>query len=460
MVAGPRAIAPLLWEELARVTGGEPLGWSWAMGADRAIAGVTTDSRQVRPGEAFVALRGETFDGHGFVAAAMERGAAIALVETPILDGAGQPPFPQVVVGDTLGAYQALGRAWRSRFDIPIVAITGSVGKTSTKECIAAVLGTAGTVHKTYGNFNNEIGVPKTLLQLDGSHDFAVVEMAMRGRGQIAELARTAVPTVGVITNVGTAHIGLLGSEQAIAEAKCELLAELPDGAIAVLNGDDARLMATAARVWSGKTVTYGLEGGDLRGDLTGDGAIVVAGQRFPLPLPGRHNALNFLAALAVAQVVGVPWAPLQGGLAVVLPDGRSRRLVLAADIELLDETYNAGLESMLAALGLLAETPGTRRLAVLGTMKELGDRAAEFHRRVGERVRELALDGLLVMADEPVAREIATGAAGIPCECFDDREALTARIKAMLRPGDRWLFKASHSVALDRVVQAIEAAQ
>ncbi|GAB4360290.1 MAG: UDP-N-acetylmuramoyl-tripeptide--D-alanyl-D-alanine ligase [Cyanophyceae cyanobacterium] len=460
MVAGVRAIAPLRWGELARVTGGYPLGWSLVREGDRAIAGITTDSRQVRAGEAFVALRGENFDGHGFVATARDRGAAITLVERPMLDDQDKPLLPQVVVGNGLTAYQALGRAWRSRFEIPIVAITGSVGKTSTKECLAAVLGTAGAVHKTYGNFNNEIGVPKTLLQLDGSHDFAVVEMAMRGRGQIAELARMAVPTVGVITNVGTAHIGLLGSEQAIAEAKCELLAELPPGAIAVLNGDDERLMATAAQVWSGETVTYGLRGGDLRGDLTGDGAIVVAGERFPLPLAGRHHALNFLAALAVARVVGVPWEPLKGGLAIALPEGRARRLTLAEDIEILDETYNAGLESMLAALDLLAETRGTRRLAVLGTMKELGDRAAEFHHRVGQRARELALDGLLVMADEPVAREMATGAAGIPCECFDDREALTARIKAMLRPGDRWLFKASHSVALDRVVQAIAAVE
>ena len=422
---------------------------------DLICRGITTDSRSVEPGNLFVALRGEKFDGHQFVATAAEQGAIAAIVDRPV-----DVTIPQFQVGDTLKAYQTLGRWWRDRFSTPIVGITGSVGKTTTKELIAAVLGTQGKVLKTQANYNNEIGVPKTLFGLTPECDFAVIEMAMRGLGQIAELTHIARPDIAVITNVGTAHIGLLGSREAIAQAKCELLAEMPDTGIAILNHDDRLLMATAATVWQGKTITYGLEGGDVRGELLNSDRLRVDGIEYPLPLAGEHNALNYLAAIAVAVALDLDRSPLQAGLAVSLPDGRAKRYQLANDIEILDETYNAGLESMLASLKMLDRTPGARHIAVLGTMKELGERSIEFHRQVGDMARKLDLDALFILADPAEAEAMAAGAQGVATVEWEDatsanaHAALTTRLQNFVQPGDRLLFKASHSVALDRVVR------
>ncbi|MBL1202412.1 MAG: UDP-N-acetylmuramoyl-tripeptide--D-alanyl-D-alanine ligase [Nostoc sp. ZfuVER08] len=416
--------------------------------------GIQTDTRILKPGEVFVALRGDKFDGHEFVPTAIARGAIAAIVDSAYEN----PGFPVLQVQDTLKAYQQIGRWWRDRFDIPVICVTGSVGKTTTKELIAAVLGTKKAVHKTYGNFNNEIGVPKTLLELSTEHDYAVIEMAMRGRGQIAELTQIAHPTIGVITNVGTAHIELLGSEEAIAEAKCELLAEMPADSVAVLNYDNPLLMATAAKVWTGEVITYGFSGGDVSGVLIDNETVEVAGMQIPLPLPGSHNASNFLAALAVAKVLGIDWGSLKAGVSVDMPTGRSQRFNLPNDVVILDETYNAAPEAMLAALQLLADTPGKRKIAVLGAMKELGERSQQLHQRVGETVQKLNLDGLLVLVDGEDAETIAKSADGIPSECFATHGELVARLKTFVQPGDLLLFKAAHSVGLDRVVNQLRA--
>jgi UDP-N-acetylmuramoyl-tripeptide--D-alanyl-D-alanine ligase len=388
------------------------------------------------------------------VPTAIARGAIAAIVDSAYEN----PGFPVLQVQDTLKAYQQIGRWWRDRFDIPVIGVTGSVGKTTTKELIAAVLGTKKAVHKTYGNFNNEIGVPKTLLELSTEHDYAVIEMAMRGRGQIAELTQIAHPTIGVITNVGTAHIELLGSEEAIAEAKCELLAEMPADSVAVLNYDNPLLMATAAKVWTGEVITYGFSGGDVSGVLIDNETVEVAGMQIPLPLPGSHNASNFLAALAVAKVLGIDWGSLKAGVSVDMPTGRSQRFNLPNDVVILDETYNAAPEAMLAALQLLADTPGKRKIAVLGAMKELGERSQQLHQRVGETVQKLNLDGLLVLVDGEDAETIAKSADGIPSECFATHGELVARLKTFVQPGDLLLFKAAHSVGLDRVVNQLRA--
>jgi UDP-N-acetylmuramoyl-tripeptide--D-alanyl-D-alanine ligase len=230
-------------------------------------------------------------------------------------------------------------------------------------------------------------------------------------------------------------------------------LAEMPLGSIAILNHDNPLLMQTATGVWSGETLTYGLEGGDIHGHLIDANTIQVGNVQFPLPLPGRHNALNYLAALATAKVLGLSWEALTAGVTVDMPGGRSRRLQLEPDIVLLDETYNAGLESMLASLQLLADTPGQRRIAVLGTMKELGDRAPEFHTQVGARAHQLGLDAVFVLADEPAAEAMAHGAAPLPSACFTNHTDLIHHLQHYMQPGDRVLFKASRSVGLDRVV-------
>jgi UDP-N-acetylmuramoyl-tripeptide--D-alanyl-D-alanine ligase len=424
--------------------------------------GIVTDTRTLKGGEVFLALCGENFDGHQFVEKARDLGAIVAIVDRTW--DREVPNFPVLKVDDTLTAYQTIARWWRDQFSIPIVAVTGSVGKTTAKELIAAVLSTAGNVLKTQYNYNNEIGVPKTLLELSPEHNYAVIEMGMRGLGEIALLSQIARPSIAVITNVGTAHIGRLGSEEAIAQAKCELLTEMPQDSIAILNHDHDRLIGTAAKVWSGQTLTYGLEGGDLYGELLNNDTIVVDGIELPLPLPGRHNAVNYLAALAVGKVLDINREVLKQGLSVQLPDGRARRYELPNDIVILDETYNAGLESMLAGLRLLADTSGKRRIAVLGTMKELGERSIEFHEQVGRAARELNLDALFIFADIEEAAAMAAGAAGLPFLEIGDiaaasgRDDLAKRLLEFVETGDRILFKASHSVELNRVVEKFRA--
>lgn len=413
--------------------------------------GVTTDTRSLKPGEIFIALSGENFDGHNFVIQAIEQGA-IAIIVSRQMELASD--IPQLIVQDTLEAYQQIAHWWRDRLEIPIIGITGSVGKTSTKELVAAVLKTQGKVLKTEANFNNEIGVPKTLLQITPEHSYGVIEMAMRAEGEIALLTDIARPTIGIITNVGTAHIGRLGSREAIARAKCELLAQMPQSSVAILNYDDSLLMTTAAQVWQGETITYGLTGGDIQGEIINGDHLKVWEHKLPLPLPGIHNASNYLAAIAVAQRLKIDLTSLAAGLKVELPKGRSRRYDLPNDIVILDETYNAGLESMLAAVQMLKETPGQRHIAVLGTMKELGEYSAQLHRQVGEKVQELDLDLLLVLADEAATEKISLGAGNVPTECFSDHASLTNKLKAIMRSGDRILCKASNSVGLNKVVE------
>ena len=418
--------------------------------------GITTDSRAVSPGQLFVALRGDTFDGHDFVGDAIAAGAVAAVVDRQFEVG----DLPVMVVNDTLRAYQAIGRWWRRQFEIPVIAITGSVGKTTTKELIAAVLSHFGPVLKTQANFNNEIGVPKTLLDLNATHQFAVIEMGMRGQGQIAELADIAEPNIGLITTVGTSHIELLGSREAIAQAKCELFAQMNENGIAIFNADNGLLVKTAQQVWHGKTLSYGFTHGQFQGEVEDD-RITINGTHFPTPLPGEHNAINYLGALAVVRALGLDLSPFTAGLEVKLPGGRAKRYELTTDgipndIVLLDETYNAGLESMLASLTLLAQVPGRRRIAVLGTMKELGGFSIEFHGQVGDRVQELGFDRLLILADPAEAEALASHAGRVPSETFATYESLVDRLKTLMQPGDRILFKASRSVGLDRVVNAL----
>jgi UDP-N-acetylmuramoyl-tripeptide--D-alanyl-D-alanine ligase len=429
--------------------------------------GITTDSRNVQAEEVFLALRGEKFDGHDFVERAIgthnstgsPQGAIAAIVDEAF------PPsdLPLIIVKDTLQAYQTIGQWWRNQFTIPVIAITGSVGKTTTKEIIAAVLSNYGRVLKTQANYNNEIGVPKTLLELGEEHDFAVVEMGMRARGEIALLSQIARPDIAVITNVGTAHIGRLGSREAIAQAKCELLAEMPHDSVAILNHDNPLLIETAATVWHGKTITYGLLGGDVQGHLANNNAdnerMSCGDLTFELPLPGEHNALNFLAALGVAQALNLDWSKLTSGLSVDLPGGRARRFELSKDVVILDETYNAGLESMMASLRLLAQTPGKRKIAVLGTMKELGEWSIAYHRQVGEQVKALNLDGLLILADQAEAEALSAGAMPLSSEIFTTHAAVVDRLREIVQPGDRLLFKASRAVGLDQVVEQFRAA-
>eukprot|EP00741_Cyanophora_paradoxa_P017430 tig00020965_g16839.t1 len=464
-------------EELAKVTGGR-IAQLGDASAKTVAAGVTTDTRELVPGNLFVALRGGSFDGNNFAAGAVKSRASIAVTEREVSSDDGSP-VPQIVVPSTLRAYQAIGRWWRERFDIPVIGITGSVGKTTTKELVSAVLESlsGGSVLRSAANFNNEIGVPKTLLGLDSSHRFAVVEMGMRALGEIAELADVARPTVGVITNVGTMHIGRLGSRENIAIAKCELLEALdPASGVAVLSAEEEYLMRRAAEVWArddpARTCLYGLEAGNLRGAFDeGAGTVEVEGVRLPMPLAGRHNAMNLLAAVGVARFAGLDWRGLADGrrVDVQVPGGRSGRSELPGGVLVLDESYNAGPESMAASLELLAGTawePAGRRIAVLGRMGELGVHALPLHEETGRKAAACGVEHLFVLQPDPEGREpadeggalfsdetaaLARGYGG-PSDTFDNPEALVEALDGFLRPGDRVLFKASNSVGLFRV--------
>jgi UDP-N-acetylmuramoyl-tripeptide--D-alanyl-D-alanine ligase len=425
------------------------------------IRGVISDSRKLKSGELFVALTGENFDGHGFVAQAIAQGAVAAIVSHEWANSVAAKGLPLLAVDDTVSAYQDLARWWRSQFVHPVISVTGSVGKTTTKEIIASMLASYVApdkqVHKSLANHNNDIGVAQTLLAIAPElHDFVVVEMGMRGLGEIARLAKTALPTVSVITNVGTAHIGRLGSREAIAQAKCELLVETPADGTVILNANDPLLLETARKVWHGKTITYGLGVGDVNGELIGQ-QLQVEGLTWELPLPGRHNALNFLAGLAVLKALDLDWNQTTQGLTKLdLPFGRAQLYQLAQDVTILDETYNASPEGMIAALRQLADMPAKRHWAVLGTMKELGEMSTQLHNQVGTAISNFGIEGAIILADGE-AEAILAGANGslkyaIACQSYQE---ITETLLQKIESGDRILFKASRSVGMDRVVEA-----
>ena len=446
----------------------------------REVAAVSTDSRGDLGGALFVPLVGERFDGHAFLETALVAGAAAAVVQSDRLERevamalAERFNVPIWSVADTQLAYQQLGRAWRRQLAVPVVGVTGSAGKTTTRELIRAALAPLGALAASVDNENNDVGVPRTLLRSPLGTRALVVEMAMRGLGEIERLTLCAEPDVAVITNIGTAHIGRLGSREAIARAKCEIALGLrPDGLMVIPAGDP--LLETAlARVWTGRVVRVALADeqaefdpalpqaervGSL--DPAGDTLTLAEGPVLRLPLEGRHNARNFLLAVAVAQELGV--APQQlSDLVVELPGGRSRRQTLAG-VEILDETYNASTESMLAALDLLAQHPRGRRYAVLGTMLEQGEQSVALHRSVGERAGALAADGRLdglVIVDagaEGVAME--EGAAGrLPSlSRVATAEEAVEPLLAWLQPGDGVLLKASRGVALEQVLTLLK---
>jgi UDP-N-acetylmuramoyl-tripeptide--D-alanyl-D-alanine ligase len=443
---------------------------------------VSTDSRADLAGVLFVPLVGERFDGHRFLEAALAGGAAAAVAQrdrlsAPQLEALAALGRPVWLVDDTLLAYQELGRLWRRNLGVPVVAVTGSAGKTTTRELIRAALASLGPVVASSGNENNDVGAPLTLLKADAGSRALVVEMGMRGLGEIERLSRCAEPDVAVITNIGTAHIGRLGSREAIATAKCEISAALrPDGLVVIPAGDPL-LEAALAAGWSGRVrrvaladdvLELGTPAPDLVGRLTGSDAAANGGDErleveglppITLPLAGRHNARNLLLALAVAQELGVEPAALSD-LAVEVPGGRNRRLQLGG-VTALDETYNASPEAMLAALELLAAqplAPGASRYAVLGTMLELGESSLALHRQVAQRARSLGLEGLVIVDGGAEGAAMLEAAAGLERLVRVERpEEALEPLLGWLRPGDALLLKASRGVALERLLALLQ---
>lgn len=424
------------------------------------IAGVATDSRTIAPGELFVALRGPSFDGHDFVPAAAVKGALAILCDHLLPD----QPLPQIVVADTQRALGDLAAFWRHRFHLPVAAITGSSGKTTTKEMLAAILAVNAPGLKTAGNFNNLIGLPLTLFQLTAAHQWAVLEMGMSERGEIARLTEIAAPTVAVITNVAQAHLLTMKSLGGIARAKGELFAALHPGAVAVINLDDERVAAIP--VANGvQRRTYGLSpAAEIRAEEISPGGaemrfvlrIADVSRAIRLPVAGRHNVSNALAATAAALSMGRSIEEIVEGLESFTPaKGRMETHLLSDGIVLIEDTYNANPLSVKAALVALDEMGGSgARIAVLGDMLELGESSAELHRDIGEFAADHC-DRLFVFG--PESQEIAAGArrAGMAAACVSlcaSHEEAVQRLMQSLRPGDRLIIKGSRGMKMEKI--------
>jgi len=431
---------------------GTPQGGSFE--PDALVGRVCTDSRQLQAGDFFVPLVGERFDGHHFLAQLPEHKVQAAVVSRSWTE-----PLPSGLlhwrVDDTLLAYQQLALLHRRALAKPLVAVTGSAGKTTTRELIRAALAPLGAIQASEGNNNNDVGVPLTVLGASAADAALVIEMGMRGPGEIERLSRCTEPDLAVITNIGTAHIGRLGSREAIAAAKCEITAGLHPKGTVVIPAGDPLLESALAAVWSGRVLRVRLADdpeveSDLVGDVNGD-QLLIGADRLPLQLEGRHNARNLLLAVAVADQLGVSRQALQA-MQVTVPGGRNRRLQQGG-LTLLDETYNASPEAVLAALELLAAQPG-RRFAVLGTMLELGERSLELHQEVAARAVQLGLDGLVLVDGGAEGKAMAEVAAPLPhLQLVSHPEDAAAPLAAWLNSGDVLLLKASRGVALERLI-------
>jgi len=433
------------------------------LGPDIAPQAVVTDSRSVAEGDLFIALRGERFDGHDFVEAAFERGASAALVERS-WDGAGRSlSGPLLAVDSTLLALGAMAHAYRRRYDLPVVAVVGSVGKTTTKELIAAVLGQRYQVLKTVGSENNEIGVPRTLLQLSPNHEAVVLELAARRVGDIEYLCSIAEPTVGVLLNIGTAHLEYFESVEGVAKAKGELLDYLGESLTALVNADD-RVVVQEVQRTKGRLLTFGFvresgfRGEGLVLDQEGCGHFLLHNNPIELKIPGRHNAYNGLAAASIGRILDVDWEDIQHALAQFEPVSMRAEIVRKDGLVVINDCYNANPDSMLAALELLGDVPGARKIAFLGDMLELGPQSGDLHAAVGAEVATKA-DILLAtgkQSKELVAAARSAGMGETQARHFDNLDLAGEFIAANLCRGDVVLVKASRAMAFDRIVERI----
>lgn len=418
--------------------------------------GISTDTRSVQPGDLFIPLRGERFDGHDYIAQAVAAGAVAVLTERPDV-----PCDRQIRVPDTRAALQRLAEAYRLRFHPLTVALTGSVGKTTTKEMTAAVFASHRVTMKTNGNFNNDIGVPLTLLRLTPEDQVAVVEMGMSHAGEIAVLTRLAHPDIAVITNVGTSHIGNLGSQENICRAKLEILEGLPAGGTVILNGDDPFLSA-ATIPDTLRRILFGIDcpNADVRATaiaMSEQGStfeIIWQQERYPttLQLAGRHHIMNALAAFAAGVTGGVPPEKAAAALSGVEPEGMRQRVRTMASCTVIEDCYNANPDSMRAALRVLGASRG-RRIALLGDMLELGDYAAKAHREIGAFAADHAE---LLVAVGSFAAEVAAGAAeaGMTDVWTPRREDAAALLKGLMQPDDVLLVKGSRGMRMEEILK------
>ncbi len=431
-------------------------------GMDREFTSVSTDTRTLQPEALFVALKGPNFDGHRFLQVAQQKQAAGALVSEAV-----EMPLPSILVGDTRESMGRLAAAWRQRKQIPLVAVTGSNGKTTVKEMIAAILALKAPVLATQGNFNNDIGLPLSLLRLR-DEQFAVLELGANHPGEIAYLTRIAQPDVALITNAGAAHLVGFVDLDGVARAKGEIFSGLRGGGIAVLNADDPRLPIWRELTAAHRVILFGLsaqaevriDSDKLETRWTQQGfhshfMVQSPAGEFPvdLALAGEHNLRNALAAIAACVALHIPLIHIQQGLAAIQPvPGRLQTRIAAAGLRVIDDSYNANPDSVAAAIEVLRSAPG-RRWLVLGDLAELGAQAESLHVQVGESARAAGIDALWSVGQMSRAASVVFGPAG---RHFDDREELAMALKQIVSNRDTVLVKGSRSAGLEQVVAVL----
>lgn len=427
------------------------------------ISEIVTDSRKAGAGTLFVAIRGENFDGNKFAAPALQSGAR-AVVVSALCEGV--DPKKAIVVPDTKRALIKIGGLHRRLFNIPFVGVTGSVGKTTTKEFIYAVLNSKYKTHKNAGNQNNEIGVPNTLFNLEPSHEAAVIEMGMCGFGEIRDLTTEIKPSVGVITSIGLSHIEQLGSRENILKAKLELLEGMPDGAPLFLCGDNSYL--SAVQVPRLKVYFYGITNPEcsIRAtDITqlGDSTRFIIQSPWgehsaTIPVVGNHNVLNALAAYGVGCVMGIAPEAAAAALSNYLPVGMRQNVVLHKGMVVVEDCYNCSPDSLRAATLALASYPCSgRRILVLSDMLELGERAAEMHRECGAFIARQDIDLLMACGELSEATICGADKAGMERCChYDSKDRLAQELIKAVRPNDVIWFKASRGMRLEEVIQQL----